>query len=290
MTGKSLFAIRLKSLRKNKGMTQEDLAGELDVTNITISRWENGENFPSEKYAPSLIKVLGFTSMELNEHRQRFELNKAGQLTYQPAGHKFVQANYPDFEAFLDDLIALDIQEMGLTPEQEGPANHWAPIFEMNPDTWKLVVRGDHVVGYWHYLLLTADAFRRAKFGSWKEAEVPQADLQGMWGSGDYHMFISHVVVDRAHRGLPVNVALGKSFVRHVRQLAKLGAFFEGFCTYAFTQDGHSLCKHFGMKPIEGRRSVDDEVIYYISGKDASKHGLLSQDRTVSRLYSEHFG
>lgn len=33
---------RLKELRKEKGLTQEDLAELLEVTRLTISNWENG--------------------------------------------------------------------------------------------------------------------------------------------------------------------------------------------------------------------------------------------------------
>ncbi|HFI0377029.1 TPA: helix-turn-helix transcriptional regulator, partial [Streptococcus suis] len=34
---------RLKELRKEKKLTQEELASEIGVSKITILRWENGE-------------------------------------------------------------------------------------------------------------------------------------------------------------------------------------------------------------------------------------------------------
>ena len=36
----------LKELRKEKGITQEQLAEQFSVSNRTISRWENGNNMP----------------------------------------------------------------------------------------------------------------------------------------------------------------------------------------------------------------------------------------------------
>ena len=36
----------LKELRKKKGLTQEQIAEKFNVSNRTISRWENGNNMP----------------------------------------------------------------------------------------------------------------------------------------------------------------------------------------------------------------------------------------------------
>ena len=37
-----MFQENLKTLRKNKGITQEELAVRLNVVRQTISKWENG--------------------------------------------------------------------------------------------------------------------------------------------------------------------------------------------------------------------------------------------------------
>lgn len=36
----------LKELRKEKGVTQEQLAEQFSVSSRTVSRWENGNNMP----------------------------------------------------------------------------------------------------------------------------------------------------------------------------------------------------------------------------------------------------
>ncbi|WP_082702064.1 helix-turn-helix domain-containing protein [Aerococcus urinaehominis] len=43
---KIYFATNLKKLRKEKGMTQEDLSKELSVSRSTISSWERGNSYP----------------------------------------------------------------------------------------------------------------------------------------------------------------------------------------------------------------------------------------------------
>lgn len=44
-----VFAERLRKLRKEKGLSQAELARELDVASNTISIWELGKRMPEEK-------------------------------------------------------------------------------------------------------------------------------------------------------------------------------------------------------------------------------------------------
>ncbi len=41
------FNLKLQELRKNKGLTQEQLASELYVSRTAISKWESGRGYPS---------------------------------------------------------------------------------------------------------------------------------------------------------------------------------------------------------------------------------------------------
>ena len=51
--------------RKNKGLTQEQLAERLGVTNKTISRWETGKYMPDLSLLKPLSDELGITLNEL---------------------------------------------------------------------------------------------------------------------------------------------------------------------------------------------------------------------------------
>ncbi|MCQ2535045.1 MAG: helix-turn-helix domain-containing protein [Clostridia bacterium] len=54
----------LKELRKEKGLTQDQLADKFNVSNRTISRWENGNNMPD---LDILIEIADFYEVDLRE-------------------------------------------------------------------------------------------------------------------------------------------------------------------------------------------------------------------------------
>lgn len=67
----------LKLLRKEKGLTQEQFAEIVNVSNRTVSRWENGNNMPD---LDILIKISDFYEVELRElldgERKNEKMNK----------------------------------------------------------------------------------------------------------------------------------------------------------------------------------------------------------------------
>ena len=55
----------LKSLRKEKGITQSELAEKLYITDRGISKWENGNCMPDVGTIPELCKILNITINDL---------------------------------------------------------------------------------------------------------------------------------------------------------------------------------------------------------------------------------
>ncbi|MCR5734710.1 MAG: helix-turn-helix domain-containing protein [Lachnospiraceae bacterium] len=54
----------LKELRKEKGLTQEELAEHFGVSNRTISRWETGSNMPDLSL---LVEIADFYDVDIRE-------------------------------------------------------------------------------------------------------------------------------------------------------------------------------------------------------------------------------
>lgn len=59
------FGNLLYSLRKSKGMTQQELADKLGVTNKAISKWETGEAFPETGQLVPLSDIFGISVDDL---------------------------------------------------------------------------------------------------------------------------------------------------------------------------------------------------------------------------------
>jgi|SRR5581483_11635370 len=55
----------LRRAREDRGWTQEDLADQLNVTPLTISRWENGVQTPRAYYVTRLCRLFNQAASEL---------------------------------------------------------------------------------------------------------------------------------------------------------------------------------------------------------------------------------
>lgn len=53
-----MFQENLKTLRKNKGLTQEELAARLNVVRQTVSKWEKGQSVPDSEMLVRLAEIF----------------------------------------------------------------------------------------------------------------------------------------------------------------------------------------------------------------------------------------
>lgn len=74
---------RLKTLRKEKKMSQEKLGSLLNISKVAISNWENGKSFPTLDNLNGLAKILKVDTDYFTEHgeiiRIYSRLNKSNQ-------------------------------------------------------------------------------------------------------------------------------------------------------------------------------------------------------------------
>lgn len=81
MKAKSLGQM-ISSLRKEKGMTQNDLAGKMNVTDKAVSKWERDLSYPDINSIPRLAETLDVSVEELLNAKKAEEnsKNKIGEI------------------------------------------------------------------------------------------------------------------------------------------------------------------------------------------------------------------
>lgn len=88
---------RLKELRKEKKLSQKEIAKEMSISEKTLSRWENGESQIKPEKAQQLADLFGVSVGYLLGYSEYRELEKALDKT--------IFSNYPDVETFLTQEI-----------------------------------------------------------------------------------------------------------------------------------------------------------------------------------------
>jgi transcriptional regulator with XRE-family HTH domain len=57
--------MKIRQMRSNKGITMETLAGKINTTKATISRWETGTRMPNPEEIKQLATILECSTDEL---------------------------------------------------------------------------------------------------------------------------------------------------------------------------------------------------------------------------------
>jgi len=79
------FGERVKNERTLKGWTQEELAEKLFVSRQSVSKWENGQNYPSIDIIIKISDLFGITIDELlrsDEELKKKVIKDSRQLAY----------------------------------------------------------------------------------------------------------------------------------------------------------------------------------------------------------------
>ena len=79
MSNKSIGEM-ISSLRKEKGMTQNDLAEKMNVTDKAVSKWERNLSYPDVNSIPKLAEILGTTVEELLNAQSKKDKSKVDEI------------------------------------------------------------------------------------------------------------------------------------------------------------------------------------------------------------------
>ena len=74
------FGEMISSLRKEKNMTQNDLAEKMNVTDKAVSKWESHLSCPDVNSIPKLAEILGVSMEELLNAQTKQENSKVDDI------------------------------------------------------------------------------------------------------------------------------------------------------------------------------------------------------------------
>ncbi len=106
--------------RKNKKMTQQELAEKLGVTDKSVGNWENGRNMPDLSLFKPLCDILGITMYEFlsgerlkkDEYQDRFEENIINTIDYSTKKINLIKNNIGIILIVIGVLMSLTAMTM----------------------------------------------------------------------------------------------------------------------------------------------------------------------------------
>lgn len=181
---------KIKELRRSKGMSQKDIADQLDVTSQAVSKWENDSSLPEMTMLPDIAALFGVQIDDLFEYskEKRYEsIEKKLQYDKGMSNSEFekeeafllleAQADPQNYDAvsLLGDLyrhqaellnrksVHYAKQALVLRPNQKGDISNISHGSHGKLFDWD-TSNHHELIEYWYQLLNTAPENTRAYF------------------------------------------------------------------------------------------------------------------------------
>jgi len=262
---------------------------------MTVSRWVKDQRLPDKENFKELQSYFDWDDKKVQILAEDWFENGLGERTLRIAGADFVEAKYGgNYLNFLEHIIALDEEAIvGINKEHEGTPEQWAPIFQESPYTWKLIVLGDEVVGYWQFMCLKPEYYQKVVSGEIIDSEVSVEMMEYPVVAGRYNVFFCVLAIKRAFQGTQAHALIEKSLVGCIRDFTSHGVFFENMYSCGFTHEGIRMCqkimkmRHLGRHPRAGKAEVAERC--EISGLEIAR-SHWGRNQAIMTGYRDEFG
>jgi transcriptional regulator with XRE-family HTH domain len=134
------FNEKLQELRKQKGITQEELAAQLYVSRTAISKWESGRGYPNIE---SLKAIASFFSVTVDELLSSDEI-----LTIAEENQKQTETHFRDLVFGLADICMALLLFLPLFAEKNGESINEVSLLSLGGvETYLMIAYFATVVG-----------------------------------------------------------------------------------------------------------------------------------------------
>ena len=153
------FNVKLQELRKQKGLTQEELGEKLYVSRTAISKWESGRGYPN---IDSLKCIAKFFDVTLDELLSSNEL-----LTVAEQDNKQRQNNFIDLVFGLIDLSLAILFFLPFFAQKIGGEIYEVSLFNLTQIKWYVRASFITLVSLEIFLGAFTLAFKEIQFNFW---------------------------------------------------------------------------------------------------------------------------
>ncbi|MDE5994913.1 MAG: helix-turn-helix domain-containing protein, partial [Oscillospiraceae bacterium] len=102
----------MAALRKSKGMTQQDVAEKIGISNKTVSKWECNDGYPDITMLPVIAEIFGITVDELLKGEIRNEEKEEKAFSYEKGIKQIefmIASSYMKFKSFSVIAVGLSV-------------------------------------------------------------------------------------------------------------------------------------------------------------------------------------
>ncbi len=159
-------------------------------------------------------------------------------------------------ETIIDEITNLDFATMsGLDSKLSGNPHQWKSIFEKYGDSISFVTDSTSmIVGYWHFLALKEDFFKKVLNGEMEDEEITVRTVQPFHAPGSYDVYFVGVAIHDQHRGYRINRILYASFLKILNDLSRRNMHIRSLCANVLTEKGAVLSETLGLKPLRAHK------------------------------------
>ena len=238
----------IRARRLVRGIEQAALAASIGCDPRSVARWETGE-LPSARHMTGLRAALDLTITEMDALVLAHVAGDGTRMRGEGPGIlDRVGWSYGDL---LDRVLDLELRATGIEGARfNGTSATWSAIFEALPESWRVLTRGDRVVGVWHLVPLRPPAYAAFRAGRLADGDIGTDDIETLDLPGAFDATLCSVAIDRSVRSPRTFALLVSSLLEVVTGFADRGIELRSICAQAWTPSVMLLCRRLGFQEV----------------------------------------
>lgn len=176
------FGTKIAYYRKERGMTQEELASQFDISNQAVSKWETGQSYPDVELLP---KIADFFEISLDElFGREFVQKSAAEVSCEAVQNNEAEAVFE--QAALSAPITLPEAVTLPVPEQRDTCDHSETLYAVLYQGSRLIHEEEIKKRFGHITNKLSFEFSGPALNVYSVFSVTCEDVQGDVTAGGY--------------------------------------------------------------------------------------------------------